>query len=51
MSTASGKMNIMNSAANLYSWQLNMMESSYPEHSFSLCCYPQHIQIQNFSHI
>ena len=42
MSTANGKMNI-NNAANLNSWQLNLLESSYLEHSFSICCYPQHI--------
>lgn len=47
MSTANGNMNI-NSAANLNSWQLSILESSL-EHSFSLCYYPQHIQIQNFS--
>jgi hypothetical protein len=48
MSTANKKMNNINSAANLYSWQLSLLESSYPEHSFSLCCYPQHLLIQNF---
>ena len=50
MSTASEKMNIINSAANLYSWQLSILESSL-EHSFSLCCYRQHLLIQNFSQI
>lgn len=49
MSTASEKMNmnIMNNAANLYSWQLSILESSL-EHSFSLCCYLQQLLIQNF---
>lgn len=49
MSTASEKMNmnIMNNAANLYSWQLSILESSQ-EHSFGLCCYLQQLLIQNF---
>ena len=47
MNTATSKFNFINSEANLYSWQLYTIETSYPEHS--LCCYPQHLLIQNSS--
>ena len=47
MSKASGKMNIINSAANPYSWQPSTSDSSELQPSFSLCSHPQHLLIQN----
>ena len=47
MNTATLKINFINNEANLYSWQLSSIQSSYIEHSLS--CYRQHLLIQNLS--
>ena len=47
MNTATSKSSFTNYEANLYSWQLLISTSFNIEHS--LCCYQQHLLIQNLS--
>ena len=50
MSTATNKMNIIDSAANIYSQQLNIIGTFYQQFTLSLLSlyyYPQHQLLQN----
>ncbi len=50
MNTFALKMNFIKNAANLYSWQLNALQLSYPMHILSLCSYWRRYQpIQSLS--
>ncbi|VEP11610.1 hypothetical protein H1P_110060 [Hyella patelloides LEGE 07179] len=49
MNTAMSKTNFINCEANLYSWQLNTLQTPYQQYnSSSLCCYRRYQLIQNF---